>query len=191
MFVFKWGQKDYTSLWFWEIIIIVLYKDTSKKKTILIKITYKTKKIVAGVFKWGQKAYISLWFWEIIFLLYRVKSKKTILKKITWENKIMVAFVFKWGQKGYSFPVILRDHFFCITSSQTKSFWKKLKWTVCIFLGNCKKGLKFSKKFSKMTVLFSSHDKKYLKTTFNCGGDFSNKKKLPILVLFLLLFFVA
>jgi len=156
MFVFKWGQKDYTSLWFWEIIIFVLYKVTSKKKTILIKITYKTKKIVAGVFKWGQKAYISLWFWEIIFLLYRVKSKKTILKKITWENKIMVAFVFKWGQKGYSFPVILRDHFFCITSSQTKSFWKKLKWTVYFFGKLQKRSQIFQKIFKNdCTVLIS------------------------------------
>ena len=54
------------------------------------------------------------------------------------------------------------------------------------------KGLKFSKKSSKMTVLFSQQkntskrllcpeDKKYPKTTFNFGRDFSKKKKHNII----------
>ena len=70
---------------------------------------------------------------------------------------------------------------------------------IFIFWGQSQKGLKFSKKSSKMTALFSRQKipqndcfvlktkntpkrlfcpegKKYPKTTFNFGGDFSKKK---------------
>ena len=83
----------------------------------------------------------------------------------------MVAFVFKWGQKGYSFPVILRDHFFCITSSQTKSFWKKL-----YFFGKLQKRSQIFQKIFKndCTVLTTKNTSKRLLIV---GEIFQIKKK--------------